>query len=726
MNVLVIGGGSRMMDSIIDKLNKANHRIYLLTGRREKRDSYKRVFERYDFPYDDDSVKDIFESIKPEMVFFLGAFDTNFEWEKERRESVRYTTSLMNILSAYSMVGKGRFVYFSSQEIYSGSYADNIPEIEAASPRGFKAMAIAQGEGICGNYQKMQGLDIRILRLDHVYGIPRKGQHENDACFRMCLEALKTGKISASSRRVFSMLYLNDAVELAFRVVMSEELKEGCYHISSMEQISEMELAQLVAGQMGAGIDVVDNSVGEKYRLVLDSSRYKEEFEDYKIFTHYEEGVKRVVQFIRRYSESFIRAEDVGGGWGGKLWHTLKTVVRRLFPFVENVVFVFIFYWINELAAGSEYFERLDFYLLYVLLFAIVHGQQQAIVSSLLAVAAYGYRQMAGSTGLEVLLDYSTYVWTAQLFIVGMVVGYMKDQLRTIRDEDEEEIRYLNEKMNDIADINDSNVRMKKNFEAQLVNQRNSLGTIHELISSLEGYGPEEVLFYAARVLSNLMKSRDVAIYTVANKSYARLYSATSTEARRLGNSINYTAMESLYDDLKEKRVFINKTMDEKLPLMACGVYVEEEMQLILMLWGIPWQRMTQAEANRLSVIGSMIQNTTMRARRYLEALKDQRYLEGTEILAENAFTTLVGAFLTAKDEGLTECTLLEIETRGRGLELAAKTLGENIRQTDYIGVLEGGKLCVLLSNTDGANAQNVRTRFQSAGYESHLREEAV
>ena len=48
MNVLLIGGGSRITDSIIDKLNKANHRIYLLTGHRDKRESYKHVFQRYD------------------------------------------------------------------------------------------------------------------------------------------------------------------------------------------------------------------------------------------------------------------------------------------------------------------------------------------------------------------------------------------------------------------------------------------------------------------------------------------------------------------------------------------------------------------------------------------------------------------------------------------------------------------------------------------------------
>ena len=83
---------------------------------------------------------------------------------------------------------------------------------------------------------------------------------------------------------------------------------------------------------------------------------------------------------------------------------------------------------------------------------------------------------MYDKTGFEVLLDYNTYVWMAQLFIVGMVVGYMKDQIKNIRNQDEDQIQYLNGQLGDMSDINDSNVRIKHTFERQIVNQKDSLG----------------------------------------------------------------------------------------------------------------------------------------------------------------------------------------------------------------------------------------------------------
>ena len=146
------------------------------------------------------------------------------------------------------------------------------------------------------------------------------------------------------------------------------------------------------------------------------------------------------------------------------------------------------------------------------------------------------------------------------------------------------------------------------------------------------------------------MDSEDVAIYTVANRDYARLFSVTSKEARKLGSSIKYTGMETMYGELKEHRVYINKTMEDQFPLMASAVFASDEMQLILMIWGIPWQRMTLAEANRLTVVGALIQNTVVRANRYLDALREQRYVEETNVLDEEAFTHLAKAFFETKE----------------------------------------------------------------------------
>ena len=717
MVVFLIGGESRLMDGLINKFNKDGHRVYLLTGIRNGRTSYQKVFEKYNFNYDSDSIREILASTNPDVVIFTGAQDTHYHWENARKEAVQFSTDLTNILSAYSSVKNGRFLYLSSEDVFGKSYPEDIRETESVSANSFHALAVAQGEETCKNYYSTRGMESIVVRIDHLYGTPLKGKMQTDPCFQMTLEMLKSGKIAANGRNLFSMIHQNDAIEFIYRLAVAEHLNYPVYQISSGQVISQMQLAQMITEAAQTGAEVSDETVGNGYRLVLSAARYNEEFGG-RIFVGYAEGVKAVVQYMKRHSDSFLRIQDDRKGAG--IFQNIRQVFRLLVPYIENMICFIPFFMLNNRAVDSTYFSKLDFYLLYVLLFAIVYGQQQAIFSALLAIAGYCFRQMYDKTGFEVLMDYSTYVWMAQLFIVGMSVGYMKDQIRYIRDQDDEQIHYLNGQLGDIADINDSNVRMKHTFERQIVNQKDSLGKIYEITSQLDQRGPEEVLFYAVQVLSKLMETQDAAIYTVANRDYARLFSFTSPTAKRLGKSIRYSDMEDMVIELREHRVYINKTMDNRYPLMAYAIYSEESMQTILMLWGLPWERMNLAEANRLTVVGYLIQNAVVRANRYLEALHTRRYVEGSDILGQDAFKQLVTAFFDARRHGLTECTLLKIQHTAENFKETAEQLEKKLRQTDYFGVLADG-LYVLLPNTDEEGAVGVIERFKGFGFESSV-----
>lgn len=717
MVVLLVGGGSRMMDTMINKLNKCGHRVYLITGKKESHFTYPRVFERYDFAYDSDSIKEIFESVRPDVVIFLGAYDTNYSWERSRKEAVQYTADLTNMLSAYAGSHKGRFIYLSSQEVYGKSYIDDVAEKETASAKNFRAVAIAQGEDICRTYKKTQEMDIAILRLDHLYAVPKKGEKQYNPCYQMILEALRTEKISANRRNLFSMLYADDAVEYIYEVMEAEKLQHTLYNISSGNVISQMDLAEIIQKYMKEKTEIADVTVGEKFRLVLNGERFKNEF-DQKVFDDYDKGVKQTVEYMQKHRDTYLQKDDETVRWSRKIWNNMKIIAKLLVPYIENMICFIPFFMLNNRAVGSQYFDRLDFYLLYVLLFAIVYGQQQAVFSGLLATAGYCFRQMYQQSGFDVMLNYNTYVWMAQIFILGMIVGYMRDQLHFIRHEDAEEIGYLNGQLVDIADINDSNVRMKHTFEKQIVNHKDSLGKIYSITSKLDQYEPEEVLFYAAQILKQLMESDDIAIYSVANSDYARLFSFTSQTAKQMGNSIHYSTMDEMYQELKEHRVFINRNMNPDYPLMANAIYSEDEMQIILMVWGIPWERMNLAEANRLRVISYLIQNAVVRANRYLDALRKERYMEGTKILEEEAFSHLVTAFMNAKKDGLAECTLLEMDIKKGKFKKKEELLEKNLRKSDYLGIMNG-KPYVLLTNTDKKNAEYVIRRFEEIGCHS-------
>ncbi|MCC8049849.1 MAG: NAD-dependent epimerase/dehydratase family protein [Clostridiales bacterium] len=719
MDVLLVGGASSLMNAMIDKLNKEGHRIYVLTEHRFRSPQNRKVFEYYYFPYDSDCLKEVFESINPQLILCMGAFDINYDWTDTRKESVRYSLGITNILTAFAAREKGRLVYLSSDEVYGDSYTVNITEDTPASARGFRAMVLAQMEQQCKNYSRQMDIDAVVLRLDHLYAVPRKARDCTHIGAKMCIEGLKSGKISASDRYQLSMLHLQDAVDFIYQVCACESHQKPLYNLSSSKMISQMEIAQILRDTLGGDTEIEDNSVGSVHRVVLSNEAFASEFHQ-SIRHEPQETFAQMATYMKKHRNAFLTADGVSDNFLNRFLGKSASLFWALLPFAENLICFIPFFMLNNRATDSKYFAKLDFYLLYVLLFAIVHGQQQATFSALLSILGYVFRQMYNRSGFEVLMDYNTYVWIAQLFIIGLIVGYMKDRLNVMQEENRQEMHYMEGRLDDISDINTSNAKMKNLLADQIINEEDSLGKVYEVTSRLNNYEPEEVLFYAADIVAKLMGSKDVAIYTIANRSYARLYSSTSTQARVMGKSIQYTEMDDLSEALKERRVYINKKLDERYPMMAYAIYSEDEMQLILMVWGLPWERMTLAQADTLSVISDLIQNAVLRANRYLEALEDRRYISGTPIMEEESFTKLVRAYLAAQTQGLTECALVAIDTGEFAIEEAAVKVRGVFRQTDYLGEMNG-KLYLLLSNATEQDAGFVLERIRKLEMDAHV-----
>lgn len=727
MDILLIGGISSFMRLLVSKLSKEGHKVYVLTEEKKENYNFQKVFEAYHFEYNNVCIREVFESVRPDVSVFTGAYDTNFTWEDAQNTAVKFSSGLMNILFGYAAANKGRFIYLSSEEVYQKSYAYDVREEEPYTAYTQKGQALAIGEEMCINYQKMLNADIVVLRLGNMYSIPEEPAEMDRICAKMCMAAIDTGEITVNVQRNVSVIYASDAVEFIYKMASTKRHDYNLYQISDTVPVAETDMAKIIQNALGGEekVKIAEENSAKDTGVILSNKLFADEF-GIQIRHKPSKVLPGLARYLKKNVTKFSRLDSAPRSFIERLKLKTKGLFIAAVPFFENLVLFIPFFMLNNRATGSQFFSHIDFYLLYVLLFAIVHGQQQAIFSSLLAVAGYCFRQMYNRTGFDVLLDYNTYIWIAQLMILGLVVGYMRDELRMVKEEDAHEIKYLSGQLDDISDINVSNVRVKEILSDQLVNQNDSFGKIYEITSRLDKYEPEEVIFYAAEVLSKLMGSKDVAIYMVANRSYARLFSATSAKARSLGNSINYKDMGIMYESMAERKVYINRDMDGQYPLMANAIYSEDEMQLILMVWGIPWERMTLGQANLLTIIGYLIQNAVIRATRYMSALEEQRYIQGTNILEEEAFTSLVKAYLNAKTKNLTECTLVSVETGIMPKVKVSQELSPLVRQTDYLGRLKDGKVYALLSNTNTNDAEFVRKRFIEKGFPCQVEEDII
>lgn len=732
------------MNTLIRRFRKEGHKIFLLTGRRFDSGSYEKVYQKYEFDYDDGGINDIFDSADADVVIYTGAFDTNCLWDDKHTDSVPFISGLISLLSAFNHHHKGRFVYLSSAQVFQGKWDAGIKEDTKPEPGSSAyAMAVAQGEELCRSFNSGYGLDYMILRLGEVYGQPVDLKDCRDQITGMIIKAMQDGVLVETDRKFLSPLADGDAVQFIYQASTSEKHQYNIYHISSDTWLSKYDLGVLIKNKLAEFADQKDKDAASgkdpdanknrpyrarriievnqsmqkeipEQKAVLNTDRFNQEFHINRL-TQLETGLQNTITWMLKHEAVFMQDLEVQPDFLQKLKKNTNWLIKASIPFIENCILFIPFFMLNNRAVGSTYFSRLDFYLLYVILFAIVHGQTQAVFSAVLATAGFIFRQMYTRTGFQVMIDYNTYVWVAQLFIIGLSIGHLRDQLDRKTDEAKEDHQYLTRQLGDMRSINHSNVRIKDSLQTQIINEENSLGKIYEITSALNQYSADEVIFYAADAVRKITGSPDIAIYRVHQSRFARLFTATSKAASKLGNSFKYEEVGELSKALVNKRVFVNRKLDENVPMMAVGIYNEDSLAYIVMVWSLSWEKMTLGEENVLAVTSALVKEAVNRSDRYLEAVKEERYMPGLPVLKPEAFMKLVKAYAKAQNDNLTVYSILRVQAvSAPGVTI--RDLTKCVRDTDYLGKANDTHLYILLTNTDNQSAQIVIDRLAQKG----------
>ena len=155
-------------------------------------------------------------------------------------------------------------------------------------------------------------------------------------------------------------------------------------------------------------------------------------------------------------------------------------------------------------------------------------------------------------------------------------------------------------------------------------------------------------------------------------------------------------------------------------------------MEYILMIWNLPFEKISLHQMNLLKVVGHMIHNAITRSDVYYEAISDKRYLPETKILNERAFEETINTSLEISKRNYGEWVLICIESAGsvgalqkneKELRYYNEVLTKNLRDTDRVGVGKDDRIYILLANSNAQEADIVIRRFASQGIVCSLKE---
>lgn len=717
MNILIAGKPNSFVLSMINKFRKEQHRVYILTGDNKKSGTkdYPGAFHVFPFNYTNSNLPDIFRSITPNITIFTGAFDANFETEDHGFNAVRFASGSMSLLTGFATLKTGRFIFLSSHEVFSQEETpERKTERDEKTSGTVKGIALSTFEQICRDYRNKQRLDVMTLRIDHLCMLSGMETDVRQDITDAILGYTEQKPVSLPYNGHYTVLSESDAVEYVYRIGIEKNPRHGIYHLAGND-VTSLDVAH-------QALDVLVDSdtentererpfipapTSERY-LRLDGSRYFDEFKS-RVFHAPEEIIRVLTEklWAEKKNEEAVPKEKKGSA--------ILRILKILFPYLESLVVFILISILSSMAISSTYFAKVDLYLLYVLLFACIYGQPLAVFSSFLSTVGYCYVNMqATGANLNYLLsDTNTYIWVAQLFAVGLVVGYMRNRIDILRVEQEEEMYFAKEELNDIHNINNSNVSIKNAMENIVITQEDNIGKISKIVGKLDRYTADEVLFEAVDAIREIMYANDVAIYAIVNDTYARLISASSDRARAMGVSVKYMDYPEIYRDLSEENIFLNRSFDTNLPMMAAGIYENDALQIVVMVWDVAFERMTLGQANILRVSSSLIQ------RSYMKAINQVSNRENIITDAEE-FTNLIRIHKNARERNLSTSEILKLEPVPDVTE-ALMTVKAVIRETDYVGQTMDGDICIILNNIRTGDETFVMRKLEAQGLTANL-----
>ena len=716
MKLLIVGYPGTLAKRLIATVRKADWEVYLLIGKTGTATKPAKVFEQFLFPYDSESIRDVVDSVSPDVVLFMGLYVNCFDWSDLQQTTMAYIAGLVNLLNACdSMLGM-RFFYLSSQEVFCPTQGE-VDETAQPKPLHPRGLLLEQGEQLCLERRKLRGLDATVIRLDHPYMLLESGDEYKDVFECMCVDACANGEIRYSGvEQRFSGLYLTDAAEGVYRIMAAESRQHAIYHLSCDNLITERELAKRISAELNDAITLTETPPAEgtiEGTLHLTCDNAKREF-GFRAWYNYDETLPLLVKHTRKNLGKLVPdAEQLRMRRLPRIRKRLHDILGYAKPFLLNILGVAAAAWLRGVLERGGYNDNIDVFLLYSLLFSGLYGKQQAVFASVLSVA---YVFLSAEHIFDLMINYNTYIWVAEVFIASMLVGHLRDTLETIKVETEEEVTAVSAKLREMNAINESNKRIKLVYERRLIEYNGSLGKLYKVTAELNALQPGEVLFSAVKSIAEVMETKDVAIYTVANDRYCRLFSATSDIARQMGRSIAYPELTDLYEAVMQRRVFINKKLDPSLPLMANGVFDGDKLTLLIMIWGLKLESLSLYQANQLSILCFLIMLSLNHASAYLKALERDRYVADTRLLEPDAFTELLSLYSKARSQHLVEYTLLRIPGDERTPAQINDVLKTCTRMTDILGLRVGGDVCVLLPNTGDADSPIVIERIRKAG----------
>ncbi|MFB9325905.1 NAD-dependent epimerase/dehydratase family protein [Paenibacillus aurantiacus] len=712
MNVVITGGCGFIGSFVAERFHKEGHKIYIIDNLISGQRSNVTVPHKfYQLDVEDRRCDAVLRSISPDIVVHLAAqVDVSTSINEPHLDTQSNILGLVNILRAAKNSGARKVIFASSAAVYGPYDQVSLSENLSGNPISPYGINKQLGEYYCEKWQELYGLDTLSFRFSNVYG-PRQGSVGEGGVVSIFMECLRDGRelsVFGDGGQTRDFIFVKDLVDAIYRGANADVT--GVYNLSTNTETSVNQLIDALGKMTKAPqVKYLEPRQGDIYRSSLDNTRVKRDL-DWVPIHSLDEGLRQTYEWftaskqIERPAGQKKKRES-----GRSKWAVIK-------PFVENILAFAVLAFMTLYATDILLHTGVDFKLVYVILLGIIYGTKQSALSAFLVSGLYYYESLNnGRDWLSLLYDPEALFVIAMYLFFGLVIGYVSDKYRRENKKIEAELKKTEEQYQFLKEVYRDTRKVKEELQRQLINSKDSIGRIHGIIKQLESLEPEEIVTSSVGVLTSLLETSRISVYTMNQTDYMRLMIKSSDAGFDLPKTIRVSEHSYLQQIAKGGKLFVNKAMEAGVPMMAAPIFHEGQIVAVVAVHDLAFERLNLNTENLFRVSVELISGSLSRAFKYVGITRSDRYIDDTTVLKADVFLQLLETKAQAKQQHNAEYVLLGFDSVDMPAKSVADRITPSLRESDYLGMIRD-QFVLLLSNSNVAEAGKVIQRLRNNG----------
>lgn len=631
---------------------------------------YERIFETYDF----------------DVVIFFARELTYCPCGESDSEKLR---EILSLVAKYQKDAK--VIYFSSLD---GAYSNKKD----------KSVITLSKENLCEFYTKHYGVDIKIVRIPHLYSGTYEGDFLN-SIFTQMEEGTVTFKETDGARAYF--ISMHDISLLTARFLENWQEGIGTLNVSDEFNITFADMAKRI---LDFDPNLKVNYTGEDEGNLLDikNTAIRNEYGWFSRISIIDDMEEEYENYL---VSKKIKATDYLSKI--KMWMKEHTPVVKA---LEIALMFIVTEVLNIITGSSVMFSIVDFRMAFIVIVAIVHGLNSGLAAAALSSMAWFAAKIISGTGwLTIFYEPTNWFAFVYYFLVGAVSGYVRltkdDKIKFGNDQ----ISLLEEKLEFTRELYQDTFNEKRDLKKQIIGSKDSFGKIFDVTRNLDTVEPHKLYLKIMDTFEQTLENKSLSVYSVNDKSmFGRLEVSSRDILGEVSRSISLDTYAPVLEKIKKDEIWKNTEFVPGLPMYAAGVWRRDKLELLIFVWHVKPEQNSLYYVNLFKILCDLAEISLLRAYDYNQQLYENQYIRGTRILRRDEFDRIYENFRDMAERKVFTYEFLELDIKDYSYEEVDDMLTGKIRANDILGETSDGKLGILLSQATENDLKFILPRFEN------------